>query len=73
MRAKTVYYTRKNCGVATEKLAFECDKSIVLVLQWQTLSNKIHVRQVQFYWQTFLTVPFTIYSIRNSLLCVSTQ
>ena len=28
MCASTVNYTRKNCGIVTEKLAFEYDKSI---------------------------------------------
>ena len=28
MRASKVSYAQKNCGVATEKLAFECNKRI---------------------------------------------
>ena len=45
-----VNYTRENYGIATEKLAFECNKSFsgpVTNLYQQTFIVKIHVWQVE--------------------------
>ena len=43
----TVNYTRQNYGTATAKLAYECDKS--LVVRQQIFISKIHVWQVESY------------------------
>ena len=43
----TVNYTRQNYGTATVKLAYECDKS--LVVRQQIFISKIHVWQVESY------------------------
>ena len=62
--------TQQNYGTTTEKLAFEYDKSFLVVKQ-QIFINKIQVWQEASKSQPFLTVPFTICCIRNSLPYVS--
>ena len=66
MSAPTVNYTRQNCDKALEKLDFECATSISAAttnIRQQNLSMTIGITFIP-----FLTVPFTIYCIRNSRL-----
>ena len=56
-----VNYTRQDCGIATEKFGIR-----VLTLQRRIFISKLHVWQMESYsYQTFPTVPSTIYWIRN--------
>ena len=61
--------TRQNYGTATEKLAFEYDKSFSRAMANLHQQNSIMTSGIKL--QRFLIEPFTIYRIRNSLLYVS--
>ena len=69
MSAPTVNYTRLNYGTATEKMAFECDKSCSGTTTNLRQQNPCMTSGIKFV--TILIVPVTIYCIRNFLLYVS--
>ena len=66
MCAPTVHYMQLNCGLATENLAFECDKSFSVATTNLSQQNTCMTSGI-----VFVTIPYcTIYYSRNPLLCV---
>ena len=64
----TVNYTQQNYGTLIEKLAFERGKSFIGATTNLHQQNPCMTSRIIFV--PFLIVPFTIYCIRNSLMCV---
>ena len=69
MCAPVVNYTQKNCGIATEKLAFECHKSINAATANLHQQNLCIASGIVLLTIAYCTI--SIFCIRNSLWCVS--